>query len=158
MKTALVSGSFDPVTVGHADIVARAVRLFGRVVVAVTDNSEKRYMFPLAVRAEAARACFGARPEISVEVCTGLIADFAAERDAVLVRGARSGSDFDYERMLCGINRSLSGVDSIVLPAAGELDHISSSFVRELIKYGRPLTGAVPAAAIRVLEAYRNRA
>ena len=154
MKTAIITGMFDPFTKGHEDLVRRAERLFDRVVILVSRNAEKKPLLPEGVRMEAIRACF---TEETVEVVPleGLLADFVQRYESpVLVRGARSGVDFDYEAQLCAINRELGGVDTVVLPASGELSHISSTYARELIRYGKPPEKALPAPAAAVIERY----
>lgn len=154
MRTAVLTGMFDPFTRGHEDLVRRALSLFGRAVVLVSRNAEKRALLPEEVRLEAIRACFPAE-DVSVVPLEGLLADFVRRYESpVLVRGARNGVDFDYETQLCAINRQLGGVDTVVLPASGEFSHISSTFARELIRYGKPLEGALPAPAAEVVGRY----
>ena len=154
MKTAIITGMFDPFTRGHEDLVRRAEKLFDRVVILISRNAEKKPLLPEEVRMEAIRACF---TEETVEVVPleGLLADFVQRYEApVLVRGARSGVDFDYETQLCAINLELGGVDTVVLPASGALSHISSTYARELIRYGKPLEGALPAPAAEIVGRY----
>ena len=154
MKTAIITGMFDPFTRGHEDLVRRAAKLFDRVVVLVSRNAEKKPLLPEEVRMEAIRACF-AGENVEVVPLEGLLADFVQRYDSpVLVRGARNGVDFAYEAQLCAINRGLGNIDTVVLPAPGELSHISSTYARELIRYGKPLEGALPAPAAKIVERY----
>lgn len=155
MKTAVISGTFDPITVGHLDVIIRASRLFERVVVAVSSNAQKQGFLPESVRVEAARAAVEGVANTEVVLCEGLLADFCRRyENPVIVRGARSGSEFDYERSLFVINKDLGAPETIVLPAESGMDHISSTYVRELIKYNKSLESAVPNGAREVIEAY----
>ncbi len=159
MKTAIISGSFDPITVGHLDVIERAAKLFERVVVAISANTQKEGYLSDAARLEAVKASVSDLENVEVEQCKGLLAEFCLKyENPVIVRGVRTGSDFDYERSLFIINKSLGVPETIVLPAESGMDHISSTYVRELIKYNRPLDGAVPNGAIKVIEKYLNEA
>ena len=154
MRTAVITGMFDPFTKGHEDLVRRAAGLFDKVVVLVSRNAEKKGFLPEEVRVEAIRACF-ADGTVEPVLLDGLLADFVQRyENPVLVRGARNGTDFDYESQLFAINRELGGIDSVILPSSGALSHISSTYARELIRYGKPLEGAIPAPAIKVIERY----
>ena len=154
MRSAILTGMFDPFTRGHEDLVRRATALFDRVVILVSRNAEKKALLPEKVRMEAIRACF-AGEAVEVVPLEGLLADFVQRyENPVLVRGARSGVDFAYEAQLCAINLELGNVDTIVLPATGALSHISSTYARELIRYGKPLENALPAPAAEIIERY----
>lgn len=151
MNTAIISGVFDPVTVGHEDIIRRASALFDRVVIAVSVNAEKKCLFPPEVRVEALNALASEYGNVTAIECDGLLAAFCQKYDnPVIVRGARNGSDFDYERELYIINQRLGVHESIVLPARSGLDHISSTYAREMIKYGKSLEGIIPEPALAV--------
>ena len=153
MRIAVCSGSFDPITVGHLDLVERAAVLFDEVIVCVLVNGEKRYLFTLEERLELARGAIAHIPHARAESCGGLLADFARERGAqVLIKGARTGVDFDWELQMAQINRSLwPRLDTLILPARPEHLHISSTMVRELIKHQQNLDGCMPAGALAVL-------
>ncbi len=158
MRTAIVSGTFDPITVGHLDIIVRASKLFSRVVVAVSKNSEKNCMLPDEVRVKAIKAAVKGMDNIEVELCEGLLAEFCNRyENPVIVRGARSGSEFDYERSLFVINKGLGAPETVILPAESGMDHISSTYVRELLKYGKPIDGAIPVGALEIVEEYLKR-
>ncbi len=156
MRTAVITGMFDPFTRGHEDLVRRAGALFDRVVILVSRNAEKRGLLPEEVRLDAIRACF---PDGEAEpvLLDGLLADFVKRYEhPVLVRGARNGSDFDYEAQLRTINLELGGIDTVILPSAGSLSHISSTYARELIRYHKPLESALPAPAAEVIRKYEK--
>ncbi len=157
MKTAIISGSFDPITIGHMDIITRAAKLFDKVVIAVSANTEKHSFLPDEGKVEAVKASVCDIPNVSVEQVNGLLAEFCKKYDSpVIVRGARSGSEFDYERSLFVINKGLGAPETIILPSESGMDHISSTYVRELIKYGKPLDEAVPQGAIEVINKYKK--
>ena len=149
LDTAVVPGSFDPITTGHLDLIERTARIFSRVIVTLSPNAEKKYMFEANDRINAVRAAVAHMPNVEAVILHGLLADFAAEQNAVLVKGARGA--VDYEKNLFDINNALSGVDTLILPASKEVQFVSSTFVRELIRYGKPLDSYVPKEAIPFL-------
>lgn len=152
MRTAIVSGTFDPITIGHFDIITRASKLFDKVVIAVSANTKKANLLPDEVRLKAIENSVVHLGNVSVALCDGLLAEFCNRyENPVLVRGARSGSDFDYERSLYIINKDLGVPESVILPAESGLDHISSTYVRELIKYGKSLDEVLPKGALEVV-------
>lgn len=152
MRTAIVSGTFDPITIGHFDIITRASKLFDKVVIAVSANTKKANLLPDEVRLNAIENSVAHLGNVSVALCDGLLAEFCNRyENPVLVRGARSGSDFDYERSLYIINKDLGVPESVILPAESGLDHISSTYVRELIKYGKSLDEVLPKGALEVV-------
>lgn len=160
MKTAICPGSFDPVTVGHMDLVSRAALLFDRVVVAVCVNAGKSPMFSLEERLEMVRGAVACVPNAEARCFSGLLADLAAEEHAcALVKGVRSAGDLDWEMQMAEINRSLlPGLETVLLPARGPQSHISSTMARELLRYGRTdkLTDYIPAGAAAVLARIRE--
>jgi len=139
MKTALIPGSFDPITIGHLDIVERTAALFDEVVVAVFDNSEKRTTFTAEQRLEMARLATKHIPNVRCDLSHGLLSAYAEEIGAsALVKGVRNVTDFDYEYWLAAINRNMKEkIETIFIPARAELQHISSTVSREMLKYGR---------------------
>ena len=158
MRTAIISGSFDPITVGHIDIISRASKLFDKVVVAISPNSEKKGFLPFDVQFESVEASVKGFANVSAVKCVGLLAEFCKNyENPVIVRGSRNGTDFDYERSLFVINKGLSGIDSVILPAESGMDHISSTYVRELIKYQKPIDEVVPEGAKKIIEDYLNK-
>jgi len=131
---AVFAGTFDPITLGHEDIVRRSVRLFGRVVVAVATGHHKKTMFSIDERVAMARHALQDCTGVEVAAFDGLLRDFAVARGAqVVVRGVRSVSDFDYEVQLAGMNRSLMPqVDTVFLTPNDKYQYVSSTLVREI--------------------------
>lgn len=152
MRRALIPGSFDPPTTGHLDMIRRTAYLFDEVYVVVFDNSEKRKMFTAGERLKLITlACAPLAAEkglgrILSGLSEGMLSDYAAEyKIDAIIKGARNASDFDYEYWLSIINRSFyPAFETLIMPAKAEYQHISSTVVRELIKYGKPLNGYVP--------------
>ena len=157
-RIAMISGSFDPVTSGHTDLIRRAAGLFDWVYVAVMSNGEKDSagsgMFTYDERLAMLRAsCDALAAEgivnVSAELCVGLASDFAAAHDVrYIVRGARTGTDYDYEASLASIMKRFDArLETVILPADPILACVSSTYVRELIKYHCPIGDAMPTAA-----------
>ena len=148
-------GSFDPVTNGHVDVVARASALFDEVVVAVLTNPGKQPVFALEERLEMLRASLSGIGGVRVEaVHGGLLVDFCRRVGAgAVVKGLRSGTDFAYELPMALMNRHLSGVETVFLPGEPSLEHVSSSLVKEVAGYGGDVSGLVPESVLaRLLE------
>ena len=135
----LFPGSFDPFTIGHADLVERALKLGAEVVIAIGINEEKKPLFSTAQRLDAIREYYNGSPAVSVIEYKGLTVDAVRDNgcDAIL-RGIRSVTDYDKERNLADINRSIEGVETVLLVSSPAVQHVSSSLVRELISFGRP--------------------
>ena len=145
MRRAVVPGSFDPVTNGHLDIVARAADLFDEVVVAVGVNKSKNRLFTADERLEMLRRACGEWSNVSVEGFTGLVTTFCAERDvAAIVKGLRAASDFDYELQMAQMNSSLTGVQTVFLPTSPERGFLSSSLVKEVASFGGDVSPFLP--------------
>lgn len=158
MKTAIISGTFDPMTVGHINVIKRASRLFDRVVVAVSANSEKKCFLPDEIRLAVAAESIKNIENAEAYLCDGLLAEFCNRfENPIIVRGARTGGEFDYERTLFVINKNLGVPETVVLPAESGMEHISSTYVRELIKYKRPIDDAVSVGAKQIIEEYLNK-
>ncbi len=158
MRVAVCPGSFDPITVGHLDLIERASKIFDEVIVCVAINSDKRTMFTPQERLEMARAAVTHLGNVRAELSEGLLADFARENNAcALIKGARNGMDFDWEYQLAQINRDLMPqLDTILLPARPSHLHISSTMVRDMIRYHQKLDDYLPAGVLAVLEKYRK--
>jgi len=135
---AIYPGTFDPLTLGHEDLVRRASRLFGEVVVAVADSRSKRPFFTLEERVDIARETLAAYPNVRVEGFDGLLMDFLRQQDArIILRGLRAVSDFEYEFQMAGMNRSLMPeVETVFLTPSDQYQFISSTFVREIATLG----------------------
>ncbi len=135
---AVYPGTFDPLTLGHEDVVRRAAKLFDRVVLAVAAGHHKKTLFTLEERMAMAREVFADTPQVQVATFTGLVRDFAVAQGArALVRGVRSVSDFDYEFQLAGMNRHLMPeVETVFLTPGEKYQFISSTLVREIATLG----------------------
>lgn len=130
---AVCPGSFDPITRGHLDIIGRAHSIFHEVIVAVGRNSTKNYLFDFDERLDLARDAVHHLDGVSVEPIDGLLTDFCLQHGAsVIVKGVRFGSDFDYELQMGQLNRILSGIETVLLPAGREYGTISSTMLREV--------------------------
>jgi pantetheine-phosphate adenylyltransferase len=147
---AAYSGTFDPVTLGHSDIIHRAARMFPKLIVAVGLNPSKNPRFTLDERCELIRQVVRDLDNVEVVGFSGLVVDFAREHSVtVLVRGVRTVVDVDYERQMAVMNRDLySQLDTVMLTPSPEYAHLSSSLVRELAGLGAPVEKLVPAAVI----------
>lgn len=158
MRIAVCPGSFDPITVGHLDLVERAAKIFDEVIVCVSVNAEKRNMFSAEERLRIAEAALTHIPNARAEASDMLLVDFARERGAcALIKGARGCTDFDWEYQLAQINRDLAPeLDTVIFPARPEHQHVSSTMVREMIRYHRKLENYLPAAAVAVLREIRG--
>lgn len=131
---AVYPGTFDPITLGHQDLIRRAAGLFGVVVVAVAAAHHKKTLFSLEERLETVREVLKVYPNVRVESFTGLVRDFAVQQGArAMLRGVRSVTDFDFENQLAGMNRALApDIDTVFLTPDARYQHISSTLVREI--------------------------
>lgn len=144
-RIAIFPGSFDPFTVGHHSIVMRALPLFDKIVVAIGTNAAKYAMMSESRRVEALRELYADNEKIEVISYEGLTVDAAKMCGAkVILRGVRMIQDFEYEKNLAEVNRSISGLETVLLYTLPEFGHISSSIVRELIRYGRDVSSLLP--------------
>lgn len=160
MNTAIFPGSFDPVTVGHLDIIQRAAKIFDRLIVCIMVNGGKHPLFSMEERLRFLRASISCIPNAQAALCDGLLADFAREQGArALVKGVRGCTDFDWEFQMAQINRGLwPELDTVFLPAQTKYLHISSTMAREMIRYRQDLTGCIPAGALAaVLESAEGK-
>lgn len=154
-RIAIYPGTFDPLTLGHMDIIRRAATLFDRLIVAVFTNASKSPLFTLEERLSLIGRETASLPgKIEVIACSGLLVDVAASTGAMaIVRGLRSGTDFDYEAPMAGMNRALApSVETVFLVAAPSLQPISSTLVKEIARGGGAIDGFVtPAVAAETL-------
>lgn len=158
-RKALIPGSFDPPTVGHYDIVVRAASMFDEVYVVAFVNSSKHERFSVSERLKMLHAAFDGIKNVRVDVSQELLADYAAEHGiGTIVKGARSATDFDYEMSLALINRSInSELDTVIIPTKAEHMHVSSTMVREMIRYGCDYTNAVPAGVAELIRGFSEK-
>ena len=155
MSLAVYPGTFDPITLGHVDVVTRARTVFDRVVVGVAHNAAKRgrHLFGLDERLELARASLAHLSGVEVDVVPGLLADYCRGRGAsAIIKGLRNGSDLDAELPMALLNRDLGAPETVFLPASSAHAHISSSLVKDVAGYGRDVSALVPPAVARALE------
>lgn len=133
----LFAGSFDPFTVGHLDIVDRALKIFGSVLIGIGYNENKSYNWDIETRQKAIASLFEGNSAVSVKTYRGLTIDFARKEGvSAIVRGVRSVLDYEYEKTLADVNKEISGIETLLLLAEPSLSFISSSMVRELIHNG----------------------
>ena len=136
MKRAIFPGSFDPITLGHYDIIKRGVKLFDEVIVAIGINSDKKYMFSLEERMRFIEEAFKDEPKVKVLTYQGLTVDFCKEIGVkFILRGLRNPADFEFEKAIAHTNRKLAAVETVFLLTASRTSFISSSIVREVIRY-----------------------
>lgn len=155
MSRAVCPGSFDPVTLGHLDIFARTASLYDSVVIAVGSNMGKRALFTPAERAAMIEEACVEWPSVHVTLFSGLLVDFCRDNEIdVIVKGLRSGGDYDYELAMAQMNRKLTGVDTAFLPTAPHLAYVSSSLVREVASLGGDIS---PFVTPGVLERITDR-
>ena len=145
-KIAVYPGSFDPVTQGHLDIIRRAGRLFDRVIVAVSDNSNKKHTFSLKERIQMLKGCLRNQPRVDVQRFSGLLVDFVRKKKAaIVIRGLRAISDFEYEFQMALMNRKLSpNVETVFLMPDEKYTYLSSSIAKEVAGLGGDLKKLIP--------------
>jgi pantetheine-phosphate adenylyltransferase len=147
MTTAICPGSFDPITLGHLDIIRRTAEIFDEVVVVVMKNASKTSpMFSVEERADMVRRVVSEFPNVRVDTPDGLLAEYARKYEhATVVKGLRAASDFDYEFQMNLLNKKINPqMETMFLTASSKYTFLSSSIVREMAKYGADLTGFVP--------------
>lgn len=147
MRRALFPGSFDPITLGHEDIIRRGVTLFDEVVVAIGINADKKYLFDLEQRKTFLEKTFADEPKVKVVTYEGLTIDFCHKIDAAFIlRGLRNPADFEFEKAIAHTNRKLSKIETVFLLTAAKTSYISSSIVRDVLRNGGNYTVLVPDA------------
>ena len=155
MRTAICPGSFDPITLGHLNIIRRASNIFDKVVVCVMLNSTKKDpMFTVEEKVEMVRRAVARYPNVEVETASGLLAEYAKRHEgAVLIKGLRAASDFDYEFQMDMINKKINpDLETMFLTADQKYTFLSSTIVREMARYGADLKGLVPDELIGFIE------
>lgn len=147
MKRAIFPGSFDPITLGHVDIINRSLPLFDELIIAIGVNSTKKYMFSLEERKTFIKKTFGDTPKIIVDTYEGLTVDYCSKINAnFILRGLRNPADFEFEKTITQVNRRLSKIETVFLLTSAETAFISSSIVREVIVFGGDYRSMVPDA------------
>ena len=145
MRRAIFPGSFDPLTLGHYDIIQRGITLFDELIIAIGVNSDKKYMFTLEERTHFIKQAFANEPKIKVLTYEGLTVDFCKKINAnFILRGLRNPGDFEFEKAIAHTNRKLSEIETVFLLTSSGKSYISSSIVRDVIKNGGDYTGLVP--------------
>jgi pantetheine-phosphate adenylyltransferase len=145
MRKAVFPGSFDPITLGHVDIIERALPLFDEIIVAIGINAEKKYMWTLDERKSFLEQTFAHQPKIRIETYSGLTANFCKEQEAgYILRGLRNSLDFSYEKSIAQSNAKLTGVESVFIISSPGTSHISSTVVRDIARHGGDFSGFVP--------------
>ena len=154
MATALCPGSFDPVTLGHLDIIERTARHFDQVIVAVIRNPQKSgSLFSLEERQDMLHEVTAHLPNLQIEFFKGLLVDFAKDHGAeAIIKGLRAVSDFDYELQMAQMNQKLSGIDTFFISTSPRYSFLSSSLVREVARYGGDVSSMVPPIVAKRLE------
>jgi pantetheine-phosphate adenylyltransferase len=154
-RVCVCPGSYDPVTNGHVDVVQRAARLFDEVVVAILHNQSKRGTFTIEERIELLEPSLAHLDNVRIASWEGtLVVDVCREVGAeAMVKGLRGGTDFAYELPMANMNKHLSGVETLFLASAPDLQHISSSLIKEVVTYGGDVSGLVPDHVLTALKA-----
>ena len=145
MKKAIFPGSFDPITLGHYDIIKRGVKLFDELIIAIGINADKKYMFSLEERKKFIEDCFKDEPKIKVVTYKGLTVDFCQKNNVdFILRGLRNPADFEFEKAIAHTNRDLAPIETVFLLTAAKTSYISSSIVRDVIRNNGDYTKLVP--------------
>ncbi|WP_066221055.1 pantetheine-phosphate adenylyltransferase [Formosa haliotis] len=145
MKRAIFPGSFDPLTLGHYDIISRGVKVFDEIIVAIGINSDKKYMFSLEERLQFIKDTFKDEPKVTVTTYSGLTVDFCQKMDVeFILRGLRNPADFEFEKAIAQTNRKLSEIETVFLLTSSKTSFISSSIVRDVIRNNGDYTLLVP--------------
>jgi pantetheine-phosphate adenylyltransferase len=157
-RTAIYPGTFDPITLGHVDVVERGLRLFDQVVIAVARNLAKEPMFDLQTRLAMVEESFAMKDRVSVIGFDGLLVDLAHEYQATsILRGLRAASDFEYEFQMATMNRRLDpSIETAFVMAREDYTFVSSRFIREISSMGGDVSGLVPEPVLRHLKSETN--
>ena len=149
MKKAVFPGSFDPITLGHVDLIYRGLEIFDEIIIAIGVNADKKQLFPLEDKIQQIKNTFINEPRIKVLSYKGLTIDFCKSVNSkYILRGLRNSSDFNYEQSIAQTNSSLSSIESVFLISSPQLTHISSTIVRDIIRNGGDYKSLVPESVI----------
>jgi pantetheine-phosphate adenylyltransferase len=158
VRRAVCPGSFDPVTNGHVDVINRAAGLYDELVVAVLVNPGKAGLFTVDERMELLREAVAGLPNVVVDSFQGLLVDYCRGHDIpVIVKGLRAVSDFEYELQMAQMNRELASIETLFVPTAPQVGHLSSSLVKQIANFGGDVSRLVPKAVNERLLAHRAR-
>ena len=145
MKKAVFPGSFDPITIGHVDIIQRALPMFDKIIIAIGKNAEKKYMFSLEQRIQFIEQVFENHPKIEVQTYSGLTVDFCKQNEVnFILRGLRNPADFEFEKAIAQTNRKLENIETVFLLTSAETSFISSSIVRDILRNGGDANNFIP--------------
>ncbi|MDR0363229.1 MAG: pantetheine-phosphate adenylyltransferase [Planctomycetota bacterium] len=157
-RIAVLPGSYDPITLGHMDIIERGAALYDELVVAVSENPQKRPLIPLEERLELIRGLAKGHPNIRAESFTGMTVDFVRKIGAgVILRGIRTFADFEYEFQLALANKRLGGVETVFIMSSAERSFIRSTLIKEAVALGGDVSPFVPASVAKALEKHMRR-
>ena len=135
MNKAVFPGSFDPITIGHLDIVKRGIKIFDEIIIAIGDNTDKKYLFSKEKRVEFVERTFSDYDKVKIESYNGLTVDFCKKNNIeFMIRGLRNPADFEFEKSIALTNREMTGIETIFFLTSPENSFISSSIVRDLIR------------------------
>lgn len=149
-RIAVFPGSFDPITLGHVDIINRALPLFDKIIIAIGVNDAKKNMWSMDARITILKHVFSGNPKLEIASYKGLTADFCKEQGAIcILRGLRNTTDFTYEQTIGQANAKVNGVDSVFLMCSPEYSHISSSIVRDIARNGGDYSALVPKEVLK---------
>jgi pantetheine-phosphate adenylyltransferase len=159
VRRAVCPGSFDPVTNGHVDVIARAAALYDELVVAVLVNPGKAGLFGVEERMELLREAVADLPNVTVDSFSGLLVDYCRDHGVpVIVKGLRAVGDFEYELQMAQMNRELAGIETLFVPTAPQVGHLSSSLVKQIATFGGDVSRLVPTGVLERLTAMREAA
>ncbi len=149
MQKAVFPGSFDPMTLGHVDIIQRGLPLFDEIIIAIGMNSAKKYMFSLEKRIHFIKETFKNEPKITVTSYSGLTINFCKKNNIdFILRGLRNPADFEFEKAIAHTNRKLSKIETIFLLTSANTSYISSSIVRDILRHSGDVSALVPSVVV----------
>jgi len=152
MRKAVFPGSFDPMTLGHTDIINRALPLFDELIIAIGINIDKKYMFDVETRKEMIKAVYRNEPKIKVTDYTGLTVDFCHKHHLrFILRGLRNPADFEFEKAIAQTNRKLGDIETVFLLTGPDTSYISSSIVRDIYRNGGDISTLVPTEIMEII-------